>query len=208
LEKRQRIGGLPFLSDKHQALVLILHKLKHFLHNELGLRQLFDWAMFVDKKLDDKLWEELRPSLEEFGLLTFTGIITRACVNNFGLPKEKAPWVEDFDKELADEVMDQILASGNFGKKAGTYGILYFTDVNSSNRLTSFVRTVFDRCKYHWPVCKKYPVLMPIAPFVAYAKYLKLRKEGKRAEIKPVSLYRKAGAKQKLYKELKPFVVE
>ncbi|MCC8150210.1 MAG: nucleotidyltransferase family protein [Lachnospiraceae bacterium] len=208
LEKRQRIGGLPFLSDEHQALVLILHKLKHFLHNELGLRQLCDWAVFVDKKLDDKMWEELRPRLEEFGLLTFTGIMTRACVDYLGLPEEKAPWNKDFDKELTDEVVEQILESGNFGSKAGTYGILYFTDVNSSNRLTSFVKTIFDRCKYHWPVCAKHPILMPVAPFVAYAKYLKLRKEGKRAEIKPFSLYRKAGAKQKLYKELKPFVVE
>jgi len=208
VEKRQLVNGLPFLSDEHQALVMILHKLKHFLHNELGLRQLCDWAVFAEKKLNGQMWEKLRPLLAEFGLLTFTGIVTRACVEYLGLPEEKVPWVEKFDKSLTDEVMDQILESGNFGRKADTYGILYFTDVNSSNRLASFMKTVFDRSKYHWPMRVKYPILMPIAPFVAYGKYLKLRKEGKRAEIKPVSLYKKAGEKQKLYKELKPFMVE
>lgn len=208
LENVEMVDGVPFLSDNHQAFVLILHKLEHFLHNELGLRQLCDWAVFVDKKLDDRLWKELKPRLEEFGLLTFTGIMTKACVDYLGLSEGKAPWTEEFDKGLSDEVMEQILESGNFGRKAGTYGILYFTDVNSSNRLTSFIRNVFKRCTYHWPICKKYPFLLPIAPFVAYGKYLKLWKEGKRAKLKPISLYRKAGAKQKLYKELKPFVVE
>lgn len=201
-------GGLPFLSDKHNAVILILHKLGHFLGNELGLRQLCDWAAFVNKKMDAELWNELEPFLKEVGLLTFTGVVTRACVDYLSLPAEKAPWAMEYDNELSDAVMNQIVESGNFGKKAGTYGIGYFTDVHSSNRMASFIKVVFDRCRFHWPVCEKYPILMPVAPFVAYGKYLKLRKEGKRAQLKPVELYKKAGAKQTLYKELKPFTAE
>ncbi len=207
-EERQMVDGLPFLSDEHQALVLLIHKLKHFLHNELGLRQLCDWAVFVDQRLDDELWRELRPKLEEFGLLTFTGIVTRVCVEYLGLPEEKAPWAKEFDKELAADVLNQILECGNFGNKAGTYGISYFTDVNASGRISSLFKNIFGRCKYHWPVCAKYPVLLPVAPFVAYGKYLKFRKEGKRDAIRPVNLYKKAEAKRKLYKELKPFSTE
>ncbi|MCD8371196.1 MAG: hypothetical protein LUC94_12910, partial [Clostridiales bacterium] len=109
---------------------------------------------------------------------------------------------------LSYEVMAQILETGNFGSKGGLYGILYFTDFRSSNRLTSLVKTVLDRCKVHWPVCARHPILMPIAPFVAYAKYRKLRKEGKREAVRLVRLYKKAKTKQGLYKELKPFVAE
>lgn len=201
-------GGLPFLSDKHNAVILILHKLGHFLGNELGLRQLCDWVAFVNKKMDAGLWNELEPFLKEVGLLTFTGVVTRACVDYLSLPVEKAPWAMEYDNELSDAVMNQIVESGNFGKKARTYGIGYFTDVHSSNRMTSFIKVLFDRCRFHWPVCEKYPILMPVAPFVAYGKYLKLRKEGKRAQLKPVELYKKAGAKQALHKELKPFIAE
>jgi len=207
-EERRMVDGLSFLSDEHQALVLLIHKLKHFLHNELGLRQLCDWAVFVDQRLDDELWRKLRPKLEEFGLLTFTGIVTRVCVEYLGLPEEKASWAKEFDKELAADVLNQILECGNFGNKAGTYGISYFTDVNASGRISSLFKNIFNRCKYHWPACAKYPVLLPVAPFVAYGKYLKFRKEGKRDAIRPIKLYKKAGAKRKLYKELKPFSTE
>lgn len=178
LEKRQMVDGLPLLSDKHQAAVLLLHKLEHFLSERLGLRQLCDWAMFVDKRLTEALWSQLRPQLAEFGLLTFTEVITRVCIDDLHLPQEKAPWAMEADQELVSEVMEQILASGNFGAKDHDYGLGYFTDVNSSNRLMSFIKKAFANSRYHWPVCEKYPILGPIAPVVAFGKYLKLRREG------------------------------
>ncbi|MCD8048524.1 MAG: nucleotidyltransferase family protein [Clostridia bacterium] len=210
VDRREIADGLPILADEQQALVLLLHKLEHFLTEGLGLRQICDWAVFVDKRLTDKLWSSLKPILSDFGLLTFTNVITRVCIDYLNLPQGKAPWAMEADKGLAEETMEQILAEGNFGRKSNdeNYGILYFTNVNASNRATSFLKVLASHCKIHWPLCGKYPILLLVAPFVAYAKYLKLRKEGKRAEIKPMSLYRKAGAKQRLYKELKPFVVE
>lgn len=84
----------------------------------------------------------------------------------------------------------------------------FFTNPNASNRLSSLIKTFFERSREQWPICEKYPILLPVAPLVAIGKYLKRRKEGKRDAIKPLELYKKAGARQKLYKELKPFVVE
>ncbi|MCC8151505.1 MAG: nucleotidyltransferase family protein, partial [Lachnospiraceae bacterium] len=95
--RRQYVNGLPFPADDQQAAILLLHKLEHFLTSGLGLRQMCDWAVFVEKKLDTALWETLEPLLSEFGILYFAGIITKACVDYLGLPADSAPWAAGYD---------------------------------------------------------------------------------------------------------------
>ncbi len=208
VKERIRYNNIYITSDLHHALVLILHKLNHFLSGGLGLRQLCDWALFVNAKFNEELWSVLKEKLEGFGLLTFTEVITRVCIDYLSLPENKAPWAV-CDPEFSKEVMEMILSEGNFGKKdKERYGQRYFTDVNSKNRISSFFKVLGAACKHHWRACEKYPVLMPIAPFVIYAKYLKLRAQGKRHKLRPINLYKRAGTRQKLYRELKPFVTE
>lgn len=208
LECVQMENGYPALADRHQAVVLILHKLEHFLAGGLGLRQLCDWAMFVQKRMTAELWGALEPLLESFGLLTFTLMITRACIDHLGLPTEDAPWAATADKELSDKVMEHIIKSGNFGVKDKAYGEKFFVDSHSRNRISSVFKTVGASCRTHWPICAKYPILMPVAPFVVYARYLKLRREGKRDKFRPVQMYQRAGSRQQLYHDLKPFVAD
>lgn len=158
--------------------------------------------------MTDKLWEQLKPRLADFGLLYFTGTITKVCTEYLHLPKDKAQWVSEYDTALAGEVMERILQSGNFGRKENAYAQRYFVDAHCENRITSFIKTLKFACSKHWPICEKHPVLMPAAPFVIFFKYIKLRIHGKRPAIHPVMLYKNAGSKQKLYKELKPFSVQ
>ncbi len=207
LEKRQWINGVPYPTEEHQAAVLLLHALEHFLKGELGLRQLCDWAVFVKNRCTPILWEGLFPELESFGILTFTKVLTKGCVNFLGLPREYAPWTEDCDSELAKEVVELIVESGNFGRKVeNSYGQRLFVDAHSNNRFTSFFKVLFSACRTHWQPCAKHPFLLPIAPIVVYCKYLKLRWQGKRQKLKLGALYQRAGTRQKLYKELKPFI--
>ena len=208
LDRVQMENGYPALSDRHQAVVLILHKLEHFLSGGLGLRQLCDWAMFVQKRMTAELWGELEPLLNSFGLLTFTLMVTRACIDHLGLPAEDAPWAATADKELSDKVMEHIIRSGNFGVKDKAYGEKFFVDSHSKSRISSLFKTVGASCRTHWPVCARHPILMPVAPFVVYARYLKLRREGKRDKFRPVQLYQRAGSRQQLYRDLKPFVAD
>ena len=204
----QTEDGYPALADRHQAVVLILHKLEHFLAGGLGLRQLCDWAMFVHKRMTPALWSELAPLLESFGLLTFTLMVTKACIDHLGLPEADAPWAAEADKDLSDKVMEHIVNSGNFGVKDTAYGEKFFVDAHSKGRISSAFKTVGAACRTHWPVCARHPILMPVAPFVVYARYLKLRREGKRDKFRPLHLYQRAGSKQQLYRDLKPFVTE
>ncbi len=200
-------GDYPMLSDKHQAVVLILHKLEHFTLGGLGLRQLCDWAVFVQNRMTPTLWSELEPLLASFGLLTFTRVITETCVDSLGLPKECAPWALDFDPDLCEKVIEAIMKNGNFGIKNSAYGERFFVDFNSKNQITSLFKVLGSSCRIHWPICEKYPVLMLIAPFVVCFRYLILRIQGKRPKFRFIKLYKRAGAKQQLYKDLMPFVV-
>ncbi len=207
--KRLYVDGIPVPSYEHQAIILLMHKLEHFLNGELGLRQLCDWAVFTQKSLTAELWQNLSPKLETFGIKTFTLVITKVCIDYLGLPKDCAEWAVDCDQTLAKDVIEHILESGNFGQKSGNnYGQRLFVDAHSKNRISSFFKVLGSTCKTHWPPCAKHPILLPIAPFVVYCKYLKMRSQGKRKKLKVGSLYKKAGTRQKLYKELKPFIID
>ncbi len=200
--------GYPALSDKHQAVVLIMHKLEHFLAGGLGLRQFCDWAMFVRARMTPELWGELEPLLDSLGLLTFTVVVTRACIDHIGLPEASALWAAEGDMELSDQVLEHIVNSGNFGIKDKAYGERFFVDAHSKGRISSAFKLVGSACRTHWPVCARHPILMPVAPFVVYSRYLKLRRQGKRDKFRPVNLYKRAGTKQQLYRDLKPFVTD
>ncbi len=206
LDSAEHFGEIPVLSAEHQAVVLLLHKLEHFLSGSLGLRQLCDWACFVDKSFSPELFGKLKPQLESFGMLEFCGVITRVCCEYLHLPYSRASWCTDYDKDLCAEVIEDILLSGNLGRKQQNYGERYFVDVDSAGRLSSFFYTLKTACYHHWSVCEKYKLLLCIAPFVIFAKYLKMRARGERQAIRPIELYKKAGPRRRLYKSLKPFV--
>ncbi len=206
-DKRIDVNGTPVPSYSHQAIILLMHKLTHFLSGELGLRQLCDWAVFVKEQLNETLWATLSPLLDEFGIKTFTLVVTKVCIDYLGLPRECAPWAEESDPTLAKDVIELIIESGNFGRKAGnTYGQRLFVDAHSKNRVASFFKVLGSACRKHWKPCERHPILMPIAPFVVYFKYLKMRKQGKRKKLRLSAMYQRAGTRQKLYQELQPFV--
>lgn len=210
LEKSRLEGELPILCDEQQAVVLILHKLEHFLKGGLGLRQLCDWAVFVDQRMTKALWTSLEPILKSLGLLYFTGVITRVCVDFLKLSAEKVPWAMAYNANLSENVMEEIMSSGNFGckQKGLQYGQNFFTDVNAANPLSSFARELVSACKRNWKPCEKNPILLPIGACAVLMRHIKMRKSGQRAAFKPIAEMKQAKARQDLYKSLKPFVVE
>ena len=202
------VNGLPTLPADRRAVLLLAHKLEHVMTSGLGLRQLCDWAVFVAKELSPQLWTELSPTLSRFGLFYFCRIVTRTCVEYLGLPAERAAWCMDASAETSRALMEDMLSSGNFGHKENRYGQRLFTNIEAKGRISSFFRTGIAVCREHWPVCERYPLLLPIAPAVLLARYRRQRKDGLRPALRPVIVYQGAAARQKLYKELRPFVAE
>ena len=85
---------VPVLPTVANGLVLLLHIRKH-LTGGLGLRQIADWMMFVDKHLDDVAWEsKFKSILSRSGLDTLAKTVTRMCQIHLGLRKE-ITWCAD-----------------------------------------------------------------------------------------------------------------
>ncbi len=114
-----RVGGIEFPKPetKHNGLILLLHIIHH-LGSGIGLRQITDWAMFVNNELTADIWQkELEPILREYKILNFTKVLTKMCCKYIGLSFEKCIWCKDADDKACDEFIKNIFEDGNFGRK-------------------------------------------------------------------------------------------
>lgn len=203
----QYLQSLPQLDICQQAVALLLHKLNHLRKDGLGLRQLCDWALFVQKWIDEESWTQLKPRLESFGLLHFAKVITRLCVEYLSLPEQAASWCMDADQILTADLLHDILQTGNFGSKQQRLGQKLFTDGGSGGRIMSLWRTSLYACKVNWPACKEHPFLLPVAPCVLLFRYWKQRKSYLRPPLRLWKSFRLAKSRQKLYQALRPFEI-
>ena len=97
------------------GLVLIDHVNQH-LEEGIGLRQIIDWMMFVDKCLkNDTDWYRFKELAEKTGLMTLSVTTTRMCEIYLGLSEHE--WCSHSDEKLCRSLMDYVMKSGNFGNK-------------------------------------------------------------------------------------------
>ncbi len=106
----------PMLPKLANGIVLLDHFRRHLL-SSVGLRQTIDWMMYVYRNLDDDFWNsEFKAILEEKGLVKFTVTLTRMCQIYLGLP-DTINWCKAADDSTAERLFEQIISSGNFGRK-------------------------------------------------------------------------------------------
>ena len=95
------------------ALFLIRHAVAHFAAAEITLRQVLDWAFFVEKHGREVDWPWLMGVLEEFGLKRFFDVLNAICVEDLGFAfgglKAYGFPLTDVDKELKARVLGDIL---------------------------------------------------------------------------------------------------
>lgn len=95
-------------SPNLHALFLIKHMASHFAAAEITLRQVLDWAFFVEKHHKDVDWDWLLSLLRKFHMMDFFNIINAICVENLGFQTEIFPTVQ-FLPDLKEMVLDDIL---------------------------------------------------------------------------------------------------
>lgn len=95
------------------ALFLIRHAVAHFAAAEITLRQVLDWAFFVEKHGREVDWSWLIGVLEEFGLKRFFNVLNAICVEDIGFAfgglKAYGLQLMDVDKALKERVLGDIL---------------------------------------------------------------------------------------------------
>jgi hypothetical protein len=90
------------------ALFLIKHMISHFAASEISLRQVLDWAFFVDKHTGEIDWEWLNEMIEKFHMRAFVSCINAICVEDLGFEATIFKGVQ-FNPQLKDRVLADIL---------------------------------------------------------------------------------------------------
>jgi len=95
-------------SPNLHALFLIRHMVSHFAAVGISLRQVLDWAFFVEKHAHEVDWEWLVGLLEKYHMKDFFGLVNAICVEDLEFPEDIFPAVQ-FVPELKERVLEDIL---------------------------------------------------------------------------------------------------
>lgn len=163
------IAGIsfPMLPPLENGLVLLIHIRQHLLEEaySLGLRQIIDWMMYVNRycgtEVVGSLWDDKFLELAEtYGMGTLAATVTYICREWLGLPN--APkWCDGADRQTAEELLEMIMASGNFGSKVERngqsvkQGIVHYKQFG--------FRRLQERGLANWKAAQKHRVLRPFA---------------------------------------------
>lgn len=157
-EIRQTEGfSFPVLPEDLNGLVLLFHINQH-LRDGLGLRQIIDWMMYIDKLSDDTWQNKLLPLLRKTGLQRLALTVTAMCQKYLGL----RTIVENEENFPCDALMRYIMEKGNFGRKAGIEGktASFGLSVTDGKR---FFKRLQDGGMLRWKAAKEHKLLRPFA---------------------------------------------
>ena len=162
--------SFPMLPKLANGLVLLAHLRRH-LQSGVGLRQVIDWMMYVDKVLDDEFWDsEFREVAERLNLTTLAKTATRMCQMYLGLPTS-ITWCSDADTALCESLMENLLASGNFGRKKGAGGIV--ESVTTTIRREGMFHYLQRAGEYNWKAYHSHKNLRPFCWLYQIGRYIR-----------------------------------
>ena len=165
----RNINPTHSLPDQINGLVLLEHISQHLVTG-LGLRQIIDWMMFTNKCLSDEEWSDFQVLARNIGLEKLAIVITRMCEIYLGLPERK--WCESADRSICDQLMEYVLASGNFGsKRDNDRGNTENVFIYARNPAAIFKLLQKQGIK-NWKALNDFPVLRPLAWCYQAARYL------------------------------------
>lgn len=163
--------SFPGLPPVEHGLVLLEHISTH-LEEGLGLRQILDWMMFVDRYLDDRLWqEEYAPLFKKLELETLAVTVTRMCQMYLGL-RTDITWCDGADEQLCRELMEYILNQGNFGRKLQRGSNMASSIFGATGDLRVVFRILQTRGCKNWKAVSRYPILKPFAWLYQLIRYI------------------------------------
>lgn len=90
------------------ALFLIKHMVSHFAAAEISLRQVLDWAFFVEEHAKEIDWKWLVDLLDKYHMKDFYNCINTICVGDLGFDVNIFPNVQ-FNPAMKDKVLHDIL---------------------------------------------------------------------------------------------------
>ena len=195
----------------HHGLVMLLHMQHHLLSEGIGLRHLCDWAVFVNAFGDGAFSALFEPRLRAAGLWRFAQTMSLAAHLGLSLPYQ--PFMGE-DTALAEAILADILAGGNFGNKDAerfTQGIFISDrgkDGVKRSRLAQFVATANSVAGTHWKPAREHKLLLPVGWALYGAKRIARTLRGEREPLHLFSAYQTCQDRKELYQQLRLFETE
>ena len=119
-EKRVLSVPVYLPSANLHALFLLRHSMSNFASTGMLLRQLLDWAFFVEKHGKEIDWGWLEGQLEHFGMKRLYDVFNAICVGDLGFNVHIFPQVQ-FDPSLKERVLNDILEPEFSEKETGGF---------------------------------------------------------------------------------------
>ena len=195
----------------YHGLIMLLHMQHHLLAEGIGLRHLCDWAVFVDRFSSEEFRAMFEDRLKEIGLWNFAVAVSLSAHLAIGLPYRE---FMGKDSDLAQSLLLDILAGGNFGRKdrgrvqEGMFISNRGKDGVGHSRLVQMVFSVNQIVYTHWPVCKRWKLLLPFG-WLYWGAVRGCRVAlGKRKPMQLARAFRESQPRKELYKRLRLFEPE
>ena len=195
----ENINSSHVLPDPINGLVILEHISQH-MEGGLGLRQIIDWMMFVDKCLPDDKWPEFKILADEIGLEQLAIVTTRMCEIYLGLPHRE--WCNGAAESLCKQLMDYVMLCGNFGnKKTSDSDISKNAFAYASTPKAAF-RLLQKQGFSNWEAAQKFMILRPFAWVYQAFRYVRkgLKRENPVSKIK--AEYKEAMKRKKMFDAL------
>lgn len=200
----------PVLSEVDQAIALLLHMERHMVNIGIGLRQLCDWCMFIDTVSNETLYKHILPAIEECRLMQFAKMLTRVCERYLGLSGEKHKWCLSIDGAIADELLIDILASGNIkcGEEEHTTSsriVMGEKDYRKKPLYVLVLRSLTSSAKQQYEICNKLPIIIPVFWLYIPIRYFIRALKGDRPKQSIIKIAKHTVRRKKLFQCLELF---
>lgn len=195
----ENINPSHVLPDVVNGLVLLEHINQHLEHG-LGLRQIIDWMMFVDKYLTEDNWRYFYSLAQKVGLEKLAITTTHMCELYLGLPKRN--WSAKSDDNLCKQLMNYILSCGNFGNKRTSDADISENAFAYASTLKTTYKLLQRQGLCNWEAAQKHKILRPFAWIYQANRYVFKGLKRNRAIYKLKNEYAAARRRNKMFQAL------
>ena len=201
--------SFPVLDQPQQALMLLLHMVRHTIDGGIGLRQLSDWAMYMACTDVDRFVAHTAPIMKQCGLLRYAQVATAACVRYLGLSEKCASWCESVTDDDSRAFMEDVFAGGNMGdadsEKLGRALARGSVTTQGKTYIRMLIAGLSEAANNAFPATRKHKWLIPFFWIYLPIRYLLRSLFGMREKKSIFVAAQNAKHKQEYYERLALF---
>ena len=182
---------LRALAPTDHLLFLILHAFQHFVHSGVGIRQVLDIALYVNRYGCEVDWDYCAVCCRSAKAYLFAAALFRIGEKHLGLDPElgqvPADWLRAGEDET-DMLLD-VLGAGDLGatdiNRLHSSRVTLSAAENAASASSGIRRTIFPAKKVmvkQYPFLDKYPVLLPYAWGRRIVGYLGRRRKNRQID--------------------------